>query len=266
MAQVRDATFHPSSPHSSSAGADSYNHEGTPDTRLTAFSPDDNSARSNKLLTALSLNASSDRPVHFKVEPAEGFGGGPVAAEKDPFFSGTTAPKAEQKLSPTASSFRPVSVPLVAHGSLNGLPGLNVGLGVDRQLFAPSVTGKFSSELGVSRYLVLYAPSHAVTLSDAEGYLEVRLLPLVVQLPVGTVVDTRHRSWSGSARHAWADATRLRWTAESVSGSPTYGTPAMSTTTSVLVLLIGVLNTSPRLSSTRLVSSFSSDAPQPANV
>lgn len=178
MAQVRDAVFNPSSPHSSSAGADSYKHEGTPETRLTVFSPDDGSVRSNKIPTALGLNAPSDRsdhPAHFHhVNTIEGLGNPSAAAEKDPFVSSTTVAKGEQKLSPTASAFRPVSVPLVAHGSLNAPPGMNAGLGANRQLFAPQATARFSTELGVSRCLVLYSPSQPITLAEVEGYLEVK--------------------------------------------------------------------------------------------
>ncbi|KAK4039921.1 hypothetical protein C8A01DRAFT_46650 [Parachaetomium inaequale] len=172
MAQVRDASVNPASPHSSSGGADSFKQEGTPDTRLTVFSPDDNLARSNKLLNALDLDGPSDHAIPFRVKPAEGFGGASAAAaaDKDPFVSSTTI-KAEHKLSPTASAFRPVSVPLVAHGSLNVPPGLNPALGANRQLFPPQATAKFSSELGISRCVVLYSPTHPVTITDVEGYL-----------------------------------------------------------------------------------------------
>ncbi len=101
-----------------------------------------------------------------------------TAAEKDPFVSTTTAAvlKAEQKLSPTASAFRPVAVPLVAHGSLAASPGMSAGLGANRQLFAPQAIARFSSELGVSRCLVLYSPARPVTLTDVEDYLAVRNL------------------------------------------------------------------------------------------
>ncbi|KAK0718388.1 RNA recognition motif 2-domain-containing protein [Lasiosphaeria miniovina] len=173
MAQARETSFNPSSPHSSSGGADSYKHEGTPDTRLTAFSPDDSSARSNKLLKTLSLNASSDsHHVRFHANlSSEGYLGGPVGAEMDPFVSSTTsAPKSEQKLSPTASAFRPVSISLVAHGSLNSMPGLNIGPSADMHLGLHS-TARFSTELRLSRYLFISAPSKAVSLDSVEGYI-----------------------------------------------------------------------------------------------
>jgi hypothetical protein len=172
MAQAREATFNPSSPHSSSGGADSYKHEGTPDTRLTAFSPDDNSARSNKVLNALSLNASSDsHPVRFHVKTTEGFRGASVAAEKDPFITSTTAPKSEQILSPTASSFRPVSVPLVAHGSQSGPSGLSANSSANLQ-YQPT-TAKLSTDLRISRYLVIFSTSKPITMGNVEEFFEV---------------------------------------------------------------------------------------------
>ncbi|KAL2017300.1 hypothetical protein VTK56DRAFT_2323 [Thermocarpiscus australiensis] len=168
MAQARDSTFNPPSPRSSSGGDDSYKHEGTPDTRLTAFSPGDSSIRSNKLLTTLSLNSSSEQSILFRVKPVESFGVVHAAADKDPFVSSTAAPKQEQKLSPTASSFRPVSVPLVARGSLNGLTVLNGG----QQPFIAHAASKFSNELGISRCLIIYRSSYPIAPSDAEEYLE----------------------------------------------------------------------------------------------
>lgn len=174
MAQAREAAFNPSSPHSSSGGADSYKHEGTPDTRLTAFSPDGDSTKSNKLLTTLSLHATSDHPTRFHVNTVDGFGAVSAAAEKDPFISSTGLPKPEQKLSPTASSFRPVSVPVVARGSLGGLPGLNLGLTTSTQQFLSQYTAaKFSAELSISRHLVFYASTHPVSCSDVEDYFAV---------------------------------------------------------------------------------------------
>ncbi|KAG7290986.1 hypothetical protein NEMBOFW57_000993 [Staphylotrichum longicolle] len=139
MAQVRDAAFNPSSPHSSSAGADSYKHEGTPETRLTVFSPDDGSVRSNKIPTALGLNAPSDRsdhPAHFHhVNTIEGLGNPSAAAEKDPFVSSTTVAKGEQKLSPTASAFRPVSVPLKLERLGSACQGKRNAVSADGKVF-----------------------------------------------------------------------------------------------------------------------------------
>jgi len=177
MAQARDAAFNPSSPHSSSGGGDSYKHEGTPDTRLTAFSPDENSARSAKLLKALSLNAPSDSlPVRFHVAAPDGYCGVPAqaSAERDPFVSSSVASADDQKhLSPTASAFRPVSVPVVAHGSLRGLPNYaNVPM-VDYQPPAPQANTKLSTQLHITRYVVLFTSSKAITTVNVQDYLSV---------------------------------------------------------------------------------------------
>ncbi|KXX78660.1 Meiosis protein mei2 [Madurella mycetomatis] len=171
MAQAREATFSPSSPRSSSGGADSCKHEGTPDTRLTAFSPDGNSARPNKLLTTLSLGGPVDHSVRFHVTPVDGFGISSAIAEKDPFISDTAIPKPERKLSPTASSFRPISVPLVAEGPLGSPSGLNLGPAASQQFFSRYTAAQFSAELPISRHLVVYASACPIQFADIEEYL-----------------------------------------------------------------------------------------------
>jgi hypothetical protein len=176
MAQARDTQFNPSSPHSSTGGADSYKHDGTPDTRLTAFSPDENSVRSNKHLKPTNLDLSSDsNNVHFHVKP-EVYGAAPGSAEKDPFISTVSRSKAEQKLSPTASTFRPVTLPLVANGS-----GSLVGQSDFGASYSPTFSGmttgsgnRFSTELGISRYIIISCPGQSITSSNVEDYFQVR--------------------------------------------------------------------------------------------
>jgi hypothetical protein len=173
MAQARETVFNPSSPHSSSGGADSYKHDGTPDTRLTAFSPEENSARSNKqLLRSLALGASSDsHPVRFQVQATESFRGSPAAIEKDPFITSSTTSKSGPKLSPTASSFRPISVPLVAHGSANDLTVLNP------RLAAVDLGGRLSTDLHISRYLIIYSQTgQPIGVPVFDAYLSVNFL------------------------------------------------------------------------------------------
>ena len=185
MAQARDTGFNPSSPHSSSGAADSYKHEGTPDTRLTAFSPDDNSARSNRLLNrTLAVGTATSQDAHshhfhshnssdgYSVAPASG-------SDKDPFVSTSSITKPDQKLSPTASSFLPVSVPgpLVAHGSANGPKNgmqslLNAVQPSYAQLDSPKAADKLSTDLSLSRYLVFYS-SQPITVVGVEEYLRV---------------------------------------------------------------------------------------------
>ncbi|KAK4650089.1 hypothetical protein QC762_702420 [Podospora pseudocomata] len=180
MAQSRDGTFNPSSPHSSSGAADSYKHDGTPDTRLTAFSPDDGSARSNKLyagITGMSLNGPTNHSL-FHQKSTEHFGNVAPVAEKDPFISSNATPSKstlDQKLSPTASAFRPLSVPVVAHGSLNGQQGPSNGPQQNFRSLASAagpLSGRFSTELGITHYVTIFSSTASVTLSEVETYLE----------------------------------------------------------------------------------------------
>ncbi|KAJ0116421.1 hypothetical protein J7T55_007401 [Diaporthe amygdali] len=118
MAQPQEA-FHPSSP-PSEGGADSYNHEGTPDTRLTAFSPLEDSSKSSRLLSAISLGDGDGRAqavkfqgpasFHHVTSPTSFVSG---ARDKDPFIS-SPAEKRQTKLSATASTFQPLSTPVVS--------------------------------------------------------------------------------------------------------------------------------------------------------
>ncbi|KAK0645879.1 RNA recognition motif 2-domain-containing protein [Cercophora newfieldiana] len=175
MAQAREASFNPPSPHSSTGGADSYKHDGTPDTRLTAFSPDENSARSSKLLKSTNANVSSDsNNVHFHVKSEGYHGAAPGSAEKDPFISSASRSKAEQKLSPTASAFRPVAIPLVANGSgsLAGQSSFGANYSPTLQSSNPSVGTRFSTELGLSRYIVVSSPEQPITSGNVEDYFQ----------------------------------------------------------------------------------------------
>lgn len=186
MAQARGTGFNPSSPHSSSGAGDSYKHEGTPDTRLTAFSPDDNSARSNKLpvnrtLTINTATSQDAHPHHFHSHnSSDGYSVTPGgSSDKDPFISTSTISKPDQKLSPTASSFLPVSVsgPLVAHGSVNGLQNgiqglLNAVEPSYSQQDSANATDRLSTDLNLSRYLVFYS-SQPIKVAGIEEYFQV---------------------------------------------------------------------------------------------
>lgn len=108
----REGHFNPTSPHSSSGAADSF--KGTPDTRLTAFSPDDGSAKSSQAPQSLSVGARENRALRFMPNPRSAielpssFVRTNLHSERDPFVS-SSAPSANrpQKLSPTASVFLP---------------------------------------------------------------------------------------------------------------------------------------------------------------
>ncbi|KAK1484051.1 RNA recognition domain-containing protein 2 [Colletotrichum cuscutae] len=107
MAQTHEnVMFNPSSPHSSVGAADSF--KGTPDTRLTAFSPEESATRSSRLLKSIVQASPETTPSRF---PSSAFGNVLSSAEKDPFIT-TSSNTCHQKLSPTASTFQPFSSPL----------------------------------------------------------------------------------------------------------------------------------------------------------
>lgn len=176
MAQNRcDGPFNPPSPHSSSGGAESY--KGTPDTRLTAFSPDEGSAKSTRLLTALRLANTEIQPVRFPVNP---YGGSAVTGGKDPFVTSTGGSKPGQKLSPTATAFRPftgqpasrLSADFAADGRL--LPRDSLFRVSEHQLArGVSIT---AAETGITRCLaILSVDGSAVLPADVHQHLKVRL-------------------------------------------------------------------------------------------
>lgn len=184
MAQLREA-FHPSSP-PSEGGADSYNHEGTPDTRLTAFSPLGDSSGSSGLFSALSLSGGKTnvRPIRFQVPTSthhvtslESFGSG--GQDKDPFVS-SPPEKSQSKLSATASAFRPlaasvVSTPVVAYGSSSATPK-PLARSFTAETRCPKTGLKLAS--GLSHNLELtrslrISSSGPLTIDDVEQYLKV---------------------------------------------------------------------------------------------
>jgi hypothetical protein len=93
-------TKHKASPYSSQGGASA---EGTPDTGLTAFSPEDSK---NIISYPIAKSAAT-----------------PLKSVHDPFVSTSTKPKAEQKLSATAASFRPFGL---NYGSLSSTKSMTL--------------------------------------------------------------------------------------------------------------------------------------------
>jgi len=249
MAQARETAFNPSSPHSSSGGADSYKNEGTPDTRLTAFSPDGNSARSGKLLTVVNLNPSSDAAIHFQVKQSEGYSVASGNVEKDPFISNTNTSKAEQKLSPTASAFRPVANPLVANGTLTGQSGSGTTSSPSFHLFNSPGAARFSVELGISRYVVISDPSKPVTTGNVEEYFEVGHPQVSFRCPIFTDNCRRNLRINSTSR-ARVNAVRSRRVAESTFASPMCSMHALSMIVSISSTRTGAPSTSRRLIST----------------
>lgn len=145
MAQAREHSFNASSPHSSTGGADSL--KGTPDTRLTAFSPDEGSAKSTKLLKGFARSNSSTPPAKL---PNYVHRDTPSHVDKDPFISPTHG----TRLSPTASTFKPV-INLV-----------DFSLPRDGQ----PVASVLSSDLGITHHLEVSSPS-SLSAAEVEGCL-----------------------------------------------------------------------------------------------
>lgn len=177
--------FHPSSP-PSEGGADSYNHEGTPDTRLTAFSPLEESSKSSRLFSALSLSDGNDRGqsvefqspagIHHVASPTS-FGTG--AQDKDPFVS-SPPEKRQTKLSATASTFKPlstpvVSTPVIAYGSSSVTPK-PFGRAAATVSICPKtgllLAPGLSHNMGLTRSLRI-SSSDGVTVDAVKQYLEV---------------------------------------------------------------------------------------------
>ncbi|KAF5522616.1 Meiosis protein mei2 [Colletotrichum aenigma] len=166
MAHNRESVvFNPSSPRSSVGGAESF--KGTPDTRLTAFSPEEGSARSSRLLKSLGQDSPDTTPSRFH---SIAFGGAISNADKDPFVT-TTSNVALQKLSPTASAFQPFVGPVATPDHVRRR---------NRNLFSPSQ--KEEGEL--SQYLSIWSSSRTVNGADLMScFTKLQRLGLLVQEP-----------------------------------------------------------------------------------
>ena len=142
--------LNPSSPHSSSGAADSL--KGTPDTRLTAFSPQESSAKSYRLLKPLTVGTSRAIPLQLS-----GTGSGNMPSDKDPFVS----PKSTlgSQLSPTASAFHPYSGSFAA------------SVASSHDSHANNLTLSSGSVSGQS--IQLFHPDRNLSVHDATSFLEV---------------------------------------------------------------------------------------------
>lgn len=150
MANTRDRD-NPSSPRSSAGGADSF--KGTPDTRLTAFSPENTSTKTSKSLQGLVCSVSAIPPVGLSTGT---YRNAASLLDKDPFVT----PSHLSRLSPTASAFCPFTgntkKPLRDEGG--------------------PIAAALSSELGLSRHLRISSPV-PISVSDVNIWLCVRESP-----------------------------------------------------------------------------------------
>ncbi|KAH7308246.1 RNA recognition motif 2-domain-containing protein [Stachybotrys elegans] len=144
MAHSRsDNPFNPSSPRSSSGGADSF--KGTPDTRLTTFSPGCIPLES-KSSSSVSGTPSVQLPVHASRDGS--------LTDKDPFVTPTHEVPLSQ-LSPTASTFSPFTTSF-HHPFPTSLL---------------TVATTLSTDIGVSRHLGISAPSNVISVGDVDNWL-----------------------------------------------------------------------------------------------
>ncbi|KAH0426888.1 hypothetical protein CcaCcLH18_10064 [Colletotrichum camelliae] len=173
MAHTRESVvFNQSSPRSSVGGAESF--KGTPDTRLTAFSPEEGSARSSRLLKSLGQDSPDTTPSRFH---SIAFSGGISIADKDPFIT-TTSNVALQKLSPTASAFQPFVGPVATPGRIRHR---------NCNLFSPSQ----NEEAELSQYLSIWSSSRTLNGADLMScFTKLQRLGLLVQEPT----QIHHRS------------------------------------------------------------------------
>ncbi|KAI1454988.1 RNA recognition motif 2-domain-containing protein [Annulohypoxylon moriforme] len=193
--QTREGHYNPASPRSSSGAADSF--KGTPDTRLTTFSPEDGSTRSARVLGTLSHSSLETAPptIKYGMNALQPFGQpglfnlGTSHADKDPFISSAGSSfKGNQKLSPTASVFSPLPSAFIPRGSASepkradafsedlsqGYSQISGPLPRPASVPAPSdfVHDKLSTDSGVSRCLVISARMGSnVTASDVDLYI-----------------------------------------------------------------------------------------------
>ncbi|KAI8947178.1 RNA recognition motif 2-domain-containing protein [Xylaria longipes] len=181
----REGHFNPASPHSSSGAADSF--KGTPETRLTAFSPEDGSAKSSKAPHSLNVRTQENRTLRFApntrgtLELPSSFVRTNLHSERDPFVSSSAiGANRTQKLSPTASVFLPY--PAVPP---NGPVTESVGQqrddttgnrGLDQQSIAIPQQVKFShailsTDTDMSRCLIIADPGRRLRAHDVGSYL-----------------------------------------------------------------------------------------------
>lgn len=189
--------FNPTSPHSSSGAADSFN--GTPDTRLTAFSHEDGSARSMRAPHSVHLGHKESRAVKITVtspasldsSQARNLHHGPLQLDKDPFVStGGLVKQPTQGLSPTASCFSPFpSTPtpselqtMASATPTPQAPEQQQGEATGNKGSYTQVERELSTDMGLSRCVVVSSTrgSVQVRLRDVEYYLSVSLQYLKV--------------------------------------------------------------------------------------
>lgn len=155
MAHSRESHFNPSSPRSSSGGAESF--RGTPDTRLTTFSPEESSTKL-RMYSNPPTNSGSSTPL--VIHPTN-YRDASSHTDKDPFITPTYEVPASN-LSPMASAFNPFAK--TVQNSLAGASAL--------------VSMALSTDLGISRHLDISTLA-TISTSEVETWLAVSRSPFI---------------------------------------------------------------------------------------
>lgn len=197
MSQGKDG-FNPTSPHSSSGAADSFN--GTPDTRLTTFSHEDGSARSIRAPHSVHLSRKEPRAVKITVTSPASLDSSKdrnlhpsrLQLDKDPFVStGGLVKQPTQGLSPTASCFSPFpSTPTLREtqtvNSTTSTPQApeQQAETTSNKASYPYVEQLLSTDIGLSRCVVVSTTEGPIQvhLRDVEYYLSVSLQCLKITM------------------------------------------------------------------------------------
>jgi hypothetical protein len=185
----REGSFNPTSPHSSSGAADSF--KGTPDTRLTAFSPEESSTKSSNAPQSLSVGARESRSLRFVQNPRSALElphafvrpNLNLHSERDPFVSSAAInAHRPQKLSPTASVFLPYHGVLPSGpetepaGQLRDESAGNQGSGRQAVIGSQQVGfahGILSTDTHLTRCLVIQGQGRQLRAHDVGSYLSV---------------------------------------------------------------------------------------------
>ncbi|KAI4603421.1 hypothetical protein KJ359_003231 [Pestalotiopsis sp. 9143b] len=189
--QSRDGVFNPTSPHSSSGLADSF--RGTPDTRLTAFSPEENSVKSLRAPHSVGASTRESEPVKFRFGTPQSLNlplrdarfSSDSQVDRDPFVSFSAHNIAPNwKLSPTASSFDPSTAILSTRATDPEITYAKDATGETSNLAEQQSKAKngdvfvhkdLSTDLGLSRCVKLTTGDSGtrVQFSEVEHYISV---------------------------------------------------------------------------------------------
>lgn len=199
--QNRDEVYNLTSPHSSNGVADSF--RGTPDTRLTAFSPEDGSTKSQRTPHSTRGSTRDKRPIRINfgapqllnVNYREPLYALDSNVDRDPFVSNSRSKsKTGQMLSPTASCFAPSSATSATRASEPGLtyPRTNEDAESKGQISekktvldtSPDVFAHkdLSTDTGISRCVIVETTTEGdgVECADVERYISVSLPSILI--------------------------------------------------------------------------------------